>query len=66
MSKFDSKEAETTHHLKLLTSGDIDCGKTCFIKRYCEQRFEPKYVPTIGIDYGVKKLRTSNITLGVF
>ena len=46
-----------THHVKLLSVGELECGKTCLIKRYCEQRFEPLYVPTIGIDYGIKKLR---------
>ena len=66
MHKSDSREDEKVYHLKLLTSGELDCGKTCFIKRYCEQRFESKYVPTIGIDYGVKKLRTAGVILGVF
>lgn len=27
------------------------------IKRYCESRFVQKYIPTIGIDYGVKPVR---------
>ena len=37
-------------HIKILTFGEEECGKTCLIKRYCEQRFEPKYNQTIGID----------------
>ncbi|KAF0046331.1 hypothetical protein F2P81_002860 [Scophthalmus maximus] len=27
--------------------------QSCIIKRYCEKRFVPKYLATIGIDYGV-------------
>jgi len=29
-------------------------GKSCLIKRYCEERFVSKYIATIGVDYGVK------------
>lgn len=32
-------------------------GKSTLIKRYCESRFVQKYIPTIGIDYGVKPVR---------
>ncbi|KAK7197073.1 ras family protein-like protein [Novymonas esmeraldas] len=41
--------------LKLLAVGDLGVGKSCLIKRYCEGRFIGKYIPTIGIDFGVKK-----------
>jgi len=27
-------------------------GKSCLIKRYCEDRFVAKYIATIGVDYG--------------
>ena len=52
-------------HVKILTLGQEECGKTCLIKRYCEQRFEQKYIPTIGIDYGVKKLTPQKTTIAV-
>ena len=29
-------------------------GKSCLIKRYCEEKFITKYISTIGIDFGVK------------
>ena len=32
-------------------------GKSCLIKRYCEEKFVERYISTIGIDYGVKKLK---------
>lgn len=29
-------------------------GKSCLIKRYCENKFVARYISTIGVDYGVK------------
>lgn len=43
-----------TYRLKILSMGSEAVGKSCVIKRYCEERFVPKYLTTIGIDYGVK------------
>ena len=40
--------------IKILTMGDAGTGKSCLVKRYCEERFISKYISTIGIDYGVK------------
>ncbi|CAJ02739.1 ras family protein-like protein [Leishmania major strain Friedlin] len=45
--------------IKLLVIGDVGVGKSCLIKRYCEGRFVAKYIPTIGIDFGVKKVEVS-------
>ena len=39
--------------LRILLSGDEGCGKTCLIRRFVEGAFTPRYVPTIGVDYGV-------------
>ncbi|KAJ3406651.1 hypothetical protein HDU80_010762 [Chytriomyces hyalinus] len=36
--------------------GEPYTGKSCLIKRYCEGRFVPEYISTIGIDYGVKTI----------
>jgi len=49
-------------HLKILSIGDMGVGKSCLIKRYCENRFISKYIPTIGVDYGVKKITHPNST----
>lgn len=40
--------------LKILSMGDSQSGKSCLIKRFCENKFTPKYMSTIGVDYGVK------------
>ncbi|KRX10695.1 P-loop containing nucleoside triphosphate hydrolase [Pseudocohnilembus persalinus] len=42
--------------LKISSIGDKQVGKSCLIKRYCEGRFVNKYITTIGVDYGVKKM----------
>ena len=40
--------------LKIISIGESGVGKSCLIKRYCEDKFVNKYVATIGIDFGVK------------
>lgn len=45
---------------KMISVGNQDVGKSCLIKRYCEGRFVKRYIQTIGIDYGVKKVDVLN------
>jgi DnaJ family protein C protein 27 len=45
-----------TVFFKIISVGNQEAGKSCLIKRYCEGRFVKRYISTIGIDYGVKKL----------
>ena len=42
--------------IKLISVSDVEVGKSCLIKRYCEGSFVKDYITTIGIDYGVKKV----------
>jgi len=51
--------------IKILSIGDAECGKSCLIKRYCEGRFVSRYIPTIGVDYGVKKINVKNFKIAV-
>ncbi|KAH9579582.1 DnaJ sub C member 27, variant 2 [Schistosoma haematobium] len=51
--------------VKIISMGDEDTGKTCLIKRFCEKRFVSKYLPTIGIDYGVFRTKVGNNELRV-
>lgn len=46
--------------IKIVSIGSSGVGKSCVIKRYCEGRFVSKYIPTIGIDYGVKRVNVSS------
>ena len=52
-------------HFKVITLGPLFSGKTCFIKRYCEEFFEEDYHPTIGIDYGLKTFDLQEGTLSL-
>ncbi|CAF1047930.1 unnamed protein product [Adineta ricciae] len=53
---------------KVISLGNVNVGKSCLIKRYCEKRFVPKYMATIGIDYGVTRMRIRNydIRMNIF
>lgn len=46
--------------IKIISVGNSEAGKSCIIKRYCEKRFVPKYLQTIGIDYGVTKVKVQD------
>ena len=45
--------------LKVISLGEPAVGKSCLIKRYCEDKFVSKHVATIGIDFGVKPVALS-------
>ena len=51
--------------LKILSVGDSQTGKSCIIKKYCEGRFVQKYITTIGVDYGVKKMQMRNKSIAI-
>lgn len=42
--------------VKVLSLGEMGVGKSCLIKRYCEQKFNPRYIATIGVDFGVRSV----------
>jgi len=54
--------------IKIISLGDANSGKSCIIKRFCEKRFVPKYMQTIGIDYGVTKYNDngSDVRVNIF
>mmetsp|Transcript_43195 Transcript_43195/g.115557 ORF Transcript_43195/g.115557 Transcript_43195/m.115557 type:complete len:83 (-) Transcript_43195:1128-1376(-) len=46
--------------VKVISMGEAGCGKSCLIKRYCEEKFIAKYISTIGVDFGVKSVAMEN------
>lgn len=50
---------------KILSVGNQEVGKSCLIKRYCEGRFVKRYISTIGIDYGVKRMNMDGETISI-
>lgn len=53
------------NRIKILTMGSANTGKSCLVKRYCEERFISKYIATIGVDYGVKPVQIDGISVKV-
>ena len=51
--------------IKVLSMGSAGTGKSCLIKRYCEERFVSKYIATIGVDYGVKPVKVDQVDIRV-
>ena len=51
--------------IKILSLGSGGVGKSCLIKRYCEERFVSKYIATIGVDYGVKAVSIDGMDVKV-
>jgi DnaJ family protein C protein 27 len=51
--------------IKLLSMGNGGVGKSCLIKRFCEERFVQKYIATIGVDYGVKPVKIEGLDVRV-
>ncbi|KAF2350563.1 DnaJ domain [Trinorchestia longiramus] len=49
---FSSSRPGCIPRIRVISLGNCGVGKSCLIKRYCEQRFVQRYLPTIGIDYG--------------
>ncbi|XP_065284000.1 dnaJ homolog subfamily C member 27-like isoform X2 [Dermacentor albipictus] len=48
-------------HVRIITVGNVEAGKTSIIRRYCEGRFSSKYQPTVGVDYGTTRVSIDGI-----
>ena len=46
--------------LKILTLGNRDVGKSCFISRYTENKFQETYLMTVGFDVKTKDIVLNN------
>lgn len=65
MNRISAKDRPTVIRLKVTTVGMPQVGKSCLIKNYCEGRFVRKYLPTIGVDYGVRPIEVDKCTVRV-
>ncbi|KHN75949.1 Ras and EF-hand domain-containing protein [Toxocara canis] len=50
---------------KVVFVGDSAVGKTCFLHRFCHNRFKPLFNATIGVDFTVKTIRLQNRVVAV-
>uniref|UniRef100_A0A915E010 Ras and EF-hand domain-containing protein n=1 Tax=Ditylenchus dipsaci TaxID=166011 RepID=A0A915E010_9BILA len=50
---------------KVVFVGDSAVGKTCFLHRFCHNRFKPLFNATIGVDFTVKTIRLQDRLVAV-
>ncbi|GMR47765.1 hypothetical protein PMAYCL1PPCAC_17960, partial [Pristionchus mayeri] len=50
---------------KVVFVGDSAVGKTCFLHRFCHNRFRPLFNATIGVDFTVKTIQLRDRLLAV-
>jgi len=64
----NGKSRKKQLRVKVISMGNAESGKSCIIKRYCEKRFINKYIPTVGIDYGVTKvnIKDTEVKVNIF
>ena len=55
-------------NIKIKSVGDVEVGKSCLIKKYCEGSFMSDYIKTIGINYELKKIsfRDTLVAINIF
>ena len=56
---------EQAKRMKVISFGSEGVGKSCLVKRFCEEKFVSKYISTIGIDFGVKPVKVSGQSIRV-
>jgi GTPase SAR1 family protein len=54
-----------TYLLKVVAVGPSAVGKTSIILRYTTGSFREHYIPTLGVDFAIKKLELDNHFLAV-
>ncbi|CAD5227366.1 unnamed protein product [Bursaphelenchus xylophilus] len=50
---------------KVVFVGDSAVGKTCFLHRFCHNRFKPLFNATIGVDFTVKSIKVNDRVVAV-
>ncbi|CAJ0580092.1 unnamed protein product, partial [Mesorhabditis spiculigera] len=50
---------------KVVFVGDSAVGKTCFLHRFCHNRFKPLFNATIGVDFTVKSIQLRDRLIAV-
>lgn len=45
--------------MKLLLVGDSGVGKSCLLLRFVEDKFNPSFITTIGIDFKIRTIESN-------
>lgn len=51
----EEKDQDREYLIKFLALGDSGVGKTSLLYQYTDGQFNPRFVPTIGIDFREKR-----------
>lgn len=51
--------------MRLLIVGNSSVGKTCLLRRFSEGNYNESFIPTIGIDFAIKKINIDNKVIKV-
>ena len=49
-------KGSTDHILRVLLIGNSSVGKTCVLKRFAGDEFDPNFITTIGVDFKIKTI----------
>ena len=55
-----NENVENVEFIKIMTLGNMKVGKTNFILKYTEDKFEESHISTIGLDFKIKKVEINN------
>ena len=55
-----NENVENAEFIKIMTLGNMKVGKTNFILKYTEDKFEESHISTIGLDFKIKKVEINN------
>ncbi|KAI6175634.1 Ras domain containing protein [Aphelenchoides bicaudatus] len=59
------KNTNTARLYKVVLVGDSAVGKSCFLHRFCNNRFTPLFNATIGVDFTIRTIQVHNRLVSV-
>ncbi|THD24782.1 Rab-protein 8 [Fasciola hepatica] len=54
--EYQGNDDEYDYLIKLLALGDSAVGKTCFLNKYANNQFSPRFATTVGVDFQQKRV----------
>ena len=66
MTDENENENEFEEKINIMTLGNTTVGKTCFILKFTENRFQETYIATIGLDFKMKTIQTKEKKYKIF
>ena len=66
MTDENENENEFEEKINIMTLGNTTVGKTCFILKFTENRFQETYLVTIGLDFKMKTIQIKEKKYKIF